>query len=259
MQTPADLVKTDIYGHGRNVQKSHAYSPLPIYPGAFNTHTAIDKTIHGRKRRIVSQGFSDAALRAAEPFILDKVQKLCNGLLSTGNTTDEKPANGWTKPRDMSKWSKSSMITMLTANWKKGTYMTVDVISELSFGKSLDMLLKADNRWITESISSYIRRSFMAMQYPAIFTQGGSSWLSADTWLFPRLLKDRARYLDATIGVVQRRIDDNESMKDRKDIMSYLLAAKDPETGENLQMAEVWSEAYLMISAGGCQNALQAE
>ena len=136
--------------------------------------------------------------------------------------------------------------------------MTVDVISELSFGKSLDMLLKADNRWITESISSYIRRSFMAMQYPTIFTQGGSSWLSADTWLFPSLLKDRARYLDATIGVVQRRIDDNESMKDRKDIMSYLLAAKDPETGENLQMAEVWSEAYLMISAGGYQHALQA-
>ena len=39
-------------------------------------------------------------------------------------------------------------------------------------------------------------------------------------------------------------------MKDRKDIMSYLLAAKDPESGQNLQLAEVWSEAYLMISAG---------
>ena len=131
-----------------------------------------------------------------------------------------------------------------------GTYMTVDVISELSFGNSLEMLQKVDNRWITESISSYIRRSFMAMQYPSVFSHGGSSWLSADTWLFPRLLKDRARYLDATIGVVQRRIDANDSMKERKDIMSYLLAAKDPETGENLQLAEVWSEAYLMISAG---------
>ena len=128
--------------------------------------------------------------------------------------------------------------------------MTVDVISELSFGKSLDMLRKPDNRWITKSISSYIRRSFMAMQYPAIFTRGGSSWLSADTWLFPTLLKDRARYLKATINVVQQRIDANNAMKERKDIMSYLLAAKDPESGENLELAEVWSEAYLMISAG---------
>ena len=128
--------------------------------------------------------------------------------------------------------------------------MTVDVISELSFGKSFDMLRKPDSRWITESISSYIRRSFMAMQYPAIFTRGGSSWLSADTWLFPGLLKERARYLAATIDVVQRRIDANDAMKDRKDIMSYLLAARDPESGENLQLAEVWSEAYLMISAG---------
>lgn len=73
--------------------------------------------------------------------------------------------------------------------------MTVDVISELNFGKSLDMLRKPDSRWITEFLSSYVRRSFMAMQYPASFTRGGSSWLSADTWLFPRLLKDRARYL----------------------------------------------------------------
>lgn len=63
--------------------------------------------------------------------------------------------------------------------------MTVDVITELSFGKSLDMLQKVDNRWITDSISSYIRRSLMAMQYPAIFTHGGSSWLSADTYFFP--------------------------------------------------------------------------
>ena len=81
--------------------------------------------------------------------------------------------------------------------------MTVDVISELSFGESFDMLRKPGNRWITESISGYIRRSFMAMQYPAIFTHGGSSWPSADTWLFPGLLKERARYLGATIDVVQ--------------------------------------------------------
>lgn len=69
-------------------------------------------------------------------------------------------------------------------------------------------------------------------------------------FFFHRLLKDRARYLDATIDVVQKRIDANEELKDRKDIMSYLLASKDPETGENLHLAEVWSEAYLMISAG---------
>lgn len=44
--------------------------------------------------------------------------------------------------------------------------MTVDVVSELAFGKSLEMLTTSENRWITEAISSYIRRSFIAMQYP---------------------------------------------------------------------------------------------
>ena len=37
-----DCRNADIYGYGKIVQKSQAYGPLPIYPGAFNTHTAID-------------------------------------------------------------------------------------------------------------------------------------------------------------------------------------------------------------------------
>ena len=114
--TLVESVSLDIYGHGKNVQKSQAYGPLPIYHGAFNTHTAIDKTIHGRKRRIVSQGFSDAVLRASEPFILDKVSKLCDGLLSTGCAFNEKPSNEWTKSRDMAKWSTLSHPQSLKAS-----------------------------------------------------------------------------------------------------------------------------------------------
>lgn len=101
----ADPIDLDIYGHGRNIRKSQGYGPIPIYPGAYNTHTAIDKTIHGRKRRIVSQGFSDAALRASEPFIIDKVQKLCDALFPPSSSSTETDIGGWTEPRNMAKWS----------------------------------------------------------------------------------------------------------------------------------------------------------
>lgn len=125
--------------------------------------------------------------------------------------------------------------------------MTVDVVSELAFGKSLDMLTESTNRWITEAISSYIRRSFLAMHYPALF-RPGSGWLSADTWFLPGLLRERERYMAATKDIVETRIEKDDDS--RKDIISYFLSAHDPETGEKLSFAEVWAEAYLMISAG---------
>ena len=103
------------------------------------------------------------------------------------------------------------------------------------------------DRLITESISSYIRAAYMTMQYPLILLCGGSSWLSADTWLFPGLLRGCARYPDATVDAVQGSVDAKDSMKDRKDTMWYLLAAKDPETGANLEIAGV---SHALASGG---------
>jgi hypothetical protein len=123
----------------------------------------------------------------------------------------------------------------------------MDIVSDLAFGKSLDMLTSPKHRFITEVICGYIKRSYIAMQYPWLFCPG-SNWLSADTWLFPRLLEERARYLAATKYIVKDRIEREDNS--RQDIMSHLLKAKEPDTGETLSFEEIWSEAYLMISAG---------
>jgi hypothetical protein len=87
------------------VQKSKAYEPLPVFPNAFNTHTAINKTIHGRKRRIVSQGFSDAALRSAEPYILEKVRLLCLGLYWEAGNIPKSLPRAWSEKKNMANWS----------------------------------------------------------------------------------------------------------------------------------------------------------
>lgn len=62
------------------------------------------------------------------------------------------------------------------------------------------------------------------------------------------MLRDRELYMAATKDIVQNRI--SKEADSRKDITSYLLTAEDPETGERLSFAEVWAEAYLMLSAG---------
>jgi len=43
-----------------------------------NTFTAIERSVHEKKRRVVSQGFSDAALRTYEPKMLECIDKLCH-------------------------------------------------------------------------------------------------------------------------------------------------------------------------------------
>lgn len=87
-----------MYGQGKNFQKSKGYAPHPYFPTVFNTHNCIDKKMHGRKRRIVSQGFSESAMAGSEQYVLEHVRNLCDALIA-----DAKPG-GWSEPRDMAMW-----------------------------------------------------------------------------------------------------------------------------------------------------------
>jgi cytochrome P450 len=60
--------------------------------------------MHGRKRRIISQGFSDSALRSAEPFILDKVRKLCDALYMAPKASGMEATSIWSGKMNMAKW-----------------------------------------------------------------------------------------------------------------------------------------------------------
>ena len=99
----------DIYGQGRNTQKSSGYAPHPYFPAVFNTHNCIDKEMHGRKRRIVSQGFSAAAIHSSEPMIINHVEKLCSALM---NSIPEPKGLSWSPPQDMAAWSKSQVTRL---------------------------------------------------------------------------------------------------------------------------------------------------
>src|SRR5690606_180096 len=124
---------------GKNVQKSSFYSVMPPYPHAFDTHNVIDKSLHGRKRRVLSQGFSEGALRAMEDQVLDHIRLFCKGL-GASNTVVEHgskkqsaaAAETPSEPRNMSFWS----------NW-----LTFDVIGDLCYGKAYGMLEREEPRF----------------------------------------------------------------------------------------------------------------
>ena len=64
------------------------------------------------------------------------------------------------------------------------------------------------------------------------------------------MAEERQRFLEVSTKFSEARMASQEKMKGRNDIMSALLAAKDPKTGTKLSEAEVWGEAHLMIAAG---------
>ena len=61
---------------------------------------------------------------------------------------------------------------------------------------------------------------------------------------------ERHRFLEISTQYSEKRMASEEKRNKRNDIMSALLAAKDPKTGTKLSDAEVWGEAHLMIAAG---------
>jgi cytochrome P450 len=89
-------------------------------PGAFTTWNATSKDIHARKRRVLTNCFSDKAIRNAEPYIHQNLDRWC-GLLQ-----DEIDKNGgeWTQSLNMADWS---------------NHLIFDILGDLCFGKSFDM------------------------------------------------------------------------------------------------------------------------
>ena len=78
---------------------------------AFTPH----KHEHGRRRRIIAQGFSDAAIRDAEPIMMGHIRMFCETLLTDPDTSSEgaKSDASWTKPKDLTDLSMCHAETQL--------------------------------------------------------------------------------------------------------------------------------------------------
>ncbi|KAL1970236.1 hypothetical protein VTN77DRAFT_5396 [Rasamsonia byssochlamydoides] len=94
-----------------------------------NTLTVIDKRTHGKKRRIISQGFSDVALKTHEDVILEQIQNLCMRLGEQADT------HSWSSGKDMARLS---------------DYFTFDVMSNIVFDEVLfGEAIQARDQFIT--------------------------------------------------------------------------------------------------------------
>ncbi|KAI9734297.1 MAG: hypothetical protein M1834_002401 [Cirrosporium novae-zelandiae] len=225
----------EIYGFKANNQKSQFYSVFPATKDAFSTHSCINKTIHARKRRVLSQAFSDSAIKAMENHMLVHIRKFCapfNGkekLVNAGLDTKSM--------KDPSEWGPSFDIG------QRAGYLSFDVMGDLCFGKAFEVLDKPDNRFVIHLLENAARRHNTCGTLPIIHE------VHLDKILFPKISSTREVYMKYSKKQAGERTKLGLDA-DRKDFFYYLLKAKDPETGKGFATSELWGESNLLIIAG---------
>lgn len=90
------------------MQKSLPY--LVMVHNTPSTFTLIDKKEHAWKKRILSQKFSDSAIRSYEPKVLTLVDRLCDVLCprpsenDSGESAIPQTKSVWSEPFNMATW-----------------------------------------------------------------------------------------------------------------------------------------------------------
>ncbi|KAL6808086.1 cytochrome P450 [Trichoderma afarasin] len=214
----------DIYGYRKNIQKSKGYLPILPAPGAWSVHTAIDKGMHGHKRRVISQGLSDECIKSFEATYLVHLRRFMNKILGENTVVD---SEGWTEAINMTPIC---------------NHFTFDVMGEFGFGKAFGMLDKPDNHFIIHAIAASNMRTSIYCQFPAL------SKLKLEKILYPRGSAMRKKFLDLTREFAEQRVSGGKESKN--DLFRFVVDAKDPETGQGFSMAELWAESKFLIVAG---------
>ncbi|KAK0348013.1 hypothetical protein LTR59_000496 [Friedmanniomyces endolithicus] len=221
-----------IYAHGANVQKSTFYKCFRAAPQAVSTLLATDKAQHARKRRVMSQASSAEAMRGMEVYVVGLVQDLVDKIDEVIKVSDAE--------RD----GCSSTVPMASyLNW-----LVFDIMGDLVFGKSFGTLGdKPENREGIRLLGRAAKRNYVVGAMPLLAQRGLEKWLP----FLGSLYLDRCKYLAFGKAQVLARTKENGfGESGRRDIFSYLLYAKDPETGTGFPMPELWMEGNTLIVAG---------
>ncbi|PLB46346.1 cytochrome P450 monooxygenase [Aspergillus steynii IBT 23096] len=209
-----------IYGARANVHKAEGYASMSASRRTPNTITAVDKTVHGFKRRIMGQVFSDPGLRSVQERFLMNIRDftalLCHDdrPWSTGSGESE---DGWGPTKDMGR----------ICGW-----LAFDIISGLCYDEDFHMLHSPELRWFPSCIVQpkvfdwKIDRVLLATQYREM--------LEAGSWIRQRA-ETRARL--------------GNDIK-QKDLFYTMMNATDPKTGQTFTQKDLWLESMLLLTAG---------
>ncbi|KAF5563111.1 cytochrome P450 monooxygenase E-class group I [Fusarium phyllophilum] len=209
----------DVYGHNKNVRKSLAY--LAMVHKTPSTFTLMDRHEHAWKKRILSQKLSDSAIRSFEPKITGMIDRFCE-YVCPASTTKE---NTVSKPFNMSEMC---------------DYLFFDLVTSIVFGENFDLIRSPWYRHIPPALARSNERISVIVQWPYVV------WRRMDKVLFRNSVAGRKDFLRFAHNLVTERVQRGSG----DDVLSGLLDAADPTTGNKLTQDEIVAESILMLVAG---------
>ncbi|EXM20719.1 Cytochrome P450 [Fusarium oxysporum f. sp. vasinfectum] len=215
-----DAVNT-IYKTGRQLQKTGFYDGFTTFnPNLFGTQ---DEEIHAIRRRQMAHAFSLQSIKEMEHFVDSHILKLRNNLDHFCNSNQE--------------FDLKDMIA----------FYVFDVLGELAFSRSFNSQNERDLARLPPINDHIYLACLMGMTPDAL------PWMKKVLPFIPipwlqRLFNARAQLRKLTAACVRQRIDAGSI--DRKDLLSCLLVAVDPDTGSKLTELDINTEAFAMIVAG---------
>lgn len=236
-----------IYGAGAHVKKGAWYLTLDISAGAPSVQMVIDQQQHAQRRRVMAPAFSEKALRDAEPLIGATARKLCGKLTSdvlAGCETGE-----WSRGVDLQQWI---------------AYYGYDFISDLAFGRSLELLELEEHRFVPGTLRSASQFLYYVGYLPFAALVRPLMGTSVQDHFPGQSARDSLRYTNLANSRLAERIerekrrkegggggdDDSGEGAERKDTFHYLLNSKDPMTGREFTVEELQADTSLLIAAG---------
>lgn len=209
----------------KNVKKAHSYN----VHGTTNLIGIQDKKEYAKLKKIMQQGFSDAANREHEPKVIREIDTFIKMI-----SADENPGNsadGWSSPNNMTLWC---------------NYLTTDVVSKVVFTTSWDLLTSTANHGITDTFKTLVRLVGVLHQWPFMKYHEFAAliFLPHLAWSAPSMKK-------FALSVMAGRYALKESEPSIKDVFGLFTDARDPETGElSLSPLDVRRNSSNFIVAG---------
>ncbi|KAL2850207.1 putative cytochrome P450 [Aspergillus pseudoustus] len=228
-----------IYGHGANVHKSKGYEQVTQIPGVHASLCTLDNNRHRMLRRLMNQGLSDTNIRSMDTKLRNVASLFASAIgekedrfdAEREHSGDDGYDDGWTVAKNMAHWC---------------DFFTFDVMSELVFGKSYNLLGDSDNHYIVDGVIGQMQRFGFLLQFPII------EKLKLNRLLYPGAKQKATRFNAKSRQIMEeRRARGTDASKANNDVFSHLLAANNSETGEGaLSVQQLWVESNLLIIAG---------
>lgn len=179
------------------------------------TLDSVDIQEHRRKRKNISQPFSEKRLRTFEPTMVEEIDKFVDMLQESSRHSEP--------------------VNMSTACGR----LAGNVIGQQAFGYDLELFTKEKNRWLLPGLLYVAHRINVLMNFPELK-------------FFDPLAKTLAwKARQGYIKIVRSMIEARTALDKDAKFDFYSMAVDHLQVGTSLRDSELWTEAFLYISAGG--------